>query len=62
MSQLIAFVKSAGKAADSDEILLPGEQRWRIFDEQKAAGVPVDDKTANNLDRLAAEFGVPLPW
>jgi LDH2 family malate/lactate/ureidoglycolate dehydrogenase len=62
ISQLIALIKAAGKAGGGEEVLIPGETRWRVFSEQRAKGVFIDQKTAAGLTSLALECGVSVPW
>ena len=62
LSQLIGFIKAARKTGDSDEVLIPGENRWRIFTEQKIKGVLLDPKTVQSLAVLAKEYNVIAPW
>jgi len=42
------------------EVLLPGEIRWRNYDENLAGGIALDCKTIDALDRLARPFGVAI--
>jgi len=55
---------SAGDAAwiarflGSKEILIPGEPEARLQTERRCDGVPVEDETWNQIERVAAELGV----
>lgn len=62
LAQLIALIKAAGKTGAAQEVLIPGETRWRLFAEQKAGGVLIEPKTAASLARLAAAHGLAAPW
>jgi LDH2 family malate/lactate/ureidoglycolate dehydrogenase len=46
-----------------DDVLLPGEMRWRERQRALRAGtVDLDDKTTEALDALARSLDVELPW
>ena len=55
---LFDFVKSAPLAQGSKEILIPGEPEARLEAERRRDGVPVEDETWNQIERVAAELGV----
>jgi uncharacterized oxidoreductase len=55
---LFAFVKSTPLAPGSNEILIPGEPEARLEAERRRDGVPVEDETWNQIERVAAELGV----
>lgn len=59
---LIDFIKNSTKDKAVDEILLPGETRWRNYYRQLGHGVEVEQKTAHELSRVAAQLGVATPW
>jgi len=62
MSQLITFIKESKKMKGFDEILIPGERRWRYFEKQKQEGIQLDKKTIDALNELTKELGVATPW
>lgn len=62
MDRLIDFVKSAERESSVEEILIPGEQRWRIFNVQSVRGVELDATDAASLASLAEELSLCPPW
>src|SRR6266478_8712189 len=52
---LFGWVKSARLAQGSKEILIPGEPEARLEAERRRDGVPVEDETWNQIERVAAE-------
>lgn len=54
-------LKSLDTRPDADEILLPGERRYRIQEERREKGIPLDDEIIEQLRTLAAEVGLSLP-
>lgn len=59
--QFIAWIKSSPPAAGFAEVLLPGEQAWRISQERLRQGIAVDERAWAQISALAAELGVDLP-
>ena len=62
MSQLIDIVKASKTMKGFNEVLIPGETRWRYFDRQKKEGVELDAKTVDLLTDFASALGVDTPW
>jgi len=62
MNWLIDFVKSTDRASSVEEMLIPGEKRWRIFDAQPAQGIELDARDADSLALLAKELNLCTPW
>jgi LDH2 family malate/lactate/ureidoglycolate dehydrogenase len=62
VEQLIAEVKSVPLAAGFEEVFYPGELEDRQETAALAAGgIALAEQTRNDLSRLAAETGIPLP-
>jgi len=61
-AELVTLIKAAGKSGAAQEVLIPGESRWRSFAEQESLGVGIDQKTVERLTVLAKECGVNTPW
>lgn len=59
--QFIDWVKSSPPAAGFEEVLLPGEQAWRISQQRLQKGISVDERAWGQISALAAELGVALP-
>jgi len=62
MDALIGFIKNAKKRKGVDEILIPGETRWRNYKKQLTEGISLELKTIASLNTLAKELNVPSPW
>jgi uncharacterized oxidoreductase len=61
VADLEAFIRSCPRAAGVDEILLPGDPERRTQAKRSATGIPLDDGNWNELVKLAAALGVPVP-
>jgi hydroxycarboxylate dehydrogenase B len=55
---LFGWVKSAPLAQGSKEILIPGEPEARLESERRRDGVPVEEETWSQIERVAAELGL----
>jgi uncharacterized oxidoreductase len=51
-------IKSTPRAADCDEILLPGEPEWRCKASRERDGIPLPQRTWDRLADVAAALGV----
>ena len=58
---MIDAIKTLPKAEGVAEILLPGEPEWRVMDDRKEHGIPIPEKTYQNLKKVADRFKVSLP-
>jgi uncharacterized oxidoreductase len=61
VDRFIDWVKSSPPAAGFDEVLLPGENSHRIFQERSRGGLEVDDTAWAQISELAKELGIELP-
>jgi ureidoglycolate dehydrogenase (NAD+) len=61
IDNMIDGIKSLPKAEGFDEIFVPGEPEWRTWDERTRNGIPLPEKTADNLSKLGERLGVKLP-
>ena len=59
---LIGFIKKSKKRKGTDEILLPGETRWRNYKHQRNTGVQLTAESIEALDPLVKELNVSAPW
>ena len=59
--QFIDWIKSSPPAAGFEEVLLPGEQAWRISQQRLRQGIAVDERAWSQISALATELGVDLP-
>jgi LDH2 family malate/lactate/ureidoglycolate dehydrogenase len=62
MERLTGFIKSTVRSSSVDEILIPGEKRWRTFERQSAEGIDLQAKDADSLAALAKELNLCPPW
>lgn len=58
MDTLIAFIKAAEPLDETAEILLPGEQRWRYYEQHQREGIALAPETLTTLNKLAQTWGV----
>lgn len=61
IAELGQRLKALPKAADTEEILLPGERGFRLGEERLRDGIPVAEGTLNRLVDLAGKLGVRQP-
>jgi LDH2 family malate/lactate/ureidoglycolate dehydrogenase len=59
MDSLSAAIKGRRKLPGVDEILLPGEPEHRAALANRRLGVPLDEKTVQELEDLCRESGIP---
>lgn len=62
MASLTSFVRGSKKQDGYDEILLPGEHRWRNYKQQLINGIELEQETFESLDTIAQELGILTPW
>lgn len=61
VDRLVQALKALPKAADVDEILVPGERGDRVLVERTQHGIPLPDGTLRRLAEVADRFGVAMP-
>lgn len=49
------------RPASGDMVMAPGDREWKVADERRRDGIPIDPATAEAFDRLAARFGLARP-
>ena len=63
MDWLCGQLHAAKRAAGVGRILMPGEMEWARHDAALAGNcIELNDATAGNLEKLAAQFHLELPW
>ncbi len=43
-------------------VTLPGEIEWELTQERLASGIPLHREPVRELEKLADELGVEIPW
>ena len=61
IDNMIDGLKSLPKADGFKEIFMPGEPEWRTYEERTRNGIPLPEKTADNLRKLGERFDTKLP-
>lgn len=61
IDNMIDGLKSLPKADGFNEIFVPGEPEWRTYEERTTNGIPLPEKTADNLRKLGERFDIKLP-
>jgi ureidoglycolate dehydrogenase (NAD+) len=61
LSALRQSIKSQPRAEGFDEILMPGERGAREFTKRRRDGIPIPAKTWQQINDVAATFGVASP-
>ena len=63
MKDLVSHVKSSRLQTGFDEILIPGELEFRNAAKRSEEGIPIDDKTWEQIGEVARKVGLdPQPW
>jgi ureidoglycolate dehydrogenase (NAD+) len=62
MDLLIAYIKSARKQLGVEEILIPGETRWRNYQRQLQEGIELAPSTISSLVSIAQDLQISIPW
>lgn len=62
MEKLLGFIKASKKFSETEEILMPGENRWRIYHQQLTGGVRLSAECIEALNPLADELKISKPW
>jgi LDH2 family malate/lactate/ureidoglycolate dehydrogenase len=62
METLAAAIKAVPPAEGVDEVMVPGERRARLADEQAQRGILLSETLVNSLAETAEEAGVKTPW
>lgn len=62
MDRLVNWIKDVKPQENFDEIMIPGETRWRYYKQQMAQGIDLDQKTIESLNILAQELHIQTPW
>ncbi|NEN98414.1 MAG: Ldh family oxidoreductase [Moorea sp. SIO3I7] len=58
LETLISFIQTAKTSNDFEEIILPGETRWRNYAEQLDRGISLEIKTVKILKELAKHLNI----
>jgi LDH2 family malate/lactate/ureidoglycolate dehydrogenase len=62
METLIRYIKESRKKNDVDEILYPGEGRWRHLHQNEKEGVQLADSIIAALQAEASKLNLAVPW
>ncbi len=57
-----ALVTSIKTSHPTNDILLPGEIRWRNYHRNLEAGIPLGDTTRKVVEILCRKHDIPVPW
>jgi LDH2 family malate/lactate/ureidoglycolate dehydrogenase len=57
---MIDEIKACTKRPNVEEILIPGENRYRTFLENRKLGIPIGDQTLKELKALCEEYKIPF--
>ncbi len=58
VDEYVAEVKSSGVREGFDEVLLPGEREFRIMDQRKKEGLPVDETSWKKIVEKCDQLGI----
>ncbi|MEP9352139.1 Ldh family oxidoreductase [Xanthobacter sp. KR7-65] len=51
----------ASRAAPGEGVMAPGDREFKVAQDRRRGGIPIDPATAEAFDRLAARFRLPRP-
>ena len=60
IEELFSLVKNT--AVDGGEVMIPGETRWEMFENNMENGVPLDEATVKALQGLSDKYKIPTPF
>jgi ureidoglycolate dehydrogenase (NAD+) len=60
--RLESLVTTLTESGPDGQVRLPGEVRWRNYDDNLSNGVPVDGKVRGQLEELARPHAISAPW
>jgi len=58
MQHLREILTSTEPASGYDEVLIAGDPEWRIEDQRRAAGIPIEPQVWASLEETAQKFGI----
>lgn len=58
MDHMVQEIKESPRADGVEEILIPGERRFRIAAKRRQGGIPITDQLLGELNGLAGELGI----
>ena len=61
MDEMQRGFRTLEPAEGADRVLLPGQREFETRAERERLGIPLHIRVAQDLDRLAAEFGIAPP-
>ena len=62
MNMLIGFIKESKPQRGVEEVLVPGETRWRMAERQSAEGICLDAEAIKVMESMARDWGISTPW
>lgn len=60
MKDMVHYVKDTPLAEGYQEVLLPGEREYQTYAERKKTGIPLPQKTWDDICRIAKEVNIPI--
>jgi LDH2 family malate/lactate/ureidoglycolate dehydrogenase len=60
VDEIIREIKSCPPALGYTEVLIPGEIEYRIEQKRSKEGIPLDEETWKNLEKLCQKFGLKI--
>jgi len=61
IDELVDGIKALPKADGADEIFVPGEPEYRTYLDRSQNGIPLPERSVQNLRQVAERLGVKLP-
>lgn len=49
------------RPAEGEMVMAPGDREWKVAQDRRRDGIPIDPATADAFDRIAARFGLARP-
>lgn len=62
LTTLIEEIHGAKKAKGQEHIWIPGEKEFRRAEQRRESGIPISEKTIEELNYIASELGIEGVW
>lgn len=62
MDELVESIHVSQPLPGFERVDVPGDARWRAFDQSEIDGIPLNCSVVKSLSELARDLGVDVPW
>ncbi len=61
MHRYIDLIRNSD-AVPNGEVLARGDREWKVFEQRKIKGIPLDPQTESEFIKLSEKYAIDLPW